>query len=233
MNKEGSNFKSPASTGGIEKIARLVAGRQDASLEDIARIINDDATVTGRLMERAYPRAPARETATIQMATSRVGIKYVIILYITDLLTQYVIETFQQKADLALTKEDASLVALEERDHLVACMKFTGKATGKVSLIFSSTMSLLIADRVLADGVELTLESINSAVSELVNTIGASMQAGLSAGRLPCQFEPVEIGQQSSFQNEKIPGGTLEEFYFRHGAHGLRVQLSVNPFSLG
>jgi hypothetical protein len=229
----GSHYESPTSRIDVEKIAKLVAGRQQASLEDIAQIINNDVQVTGRLMERAYPRAPARESATIQMATSRVGINYVIILYITDLLTQYVVETFQDKAGISLTKEDASLVPLEERDYLVASVKFSGKASGKISLVFSSTMSLLIADRILAEGEEMTLESINAAISEVVDTIGANMQKGLSAGRLPCQFEPAEIGHHSYIQTEKIPGGALEEFYFRHAGQGLRIQLSLNPFSQG
>lgn len=217
----------------VAKIAKLVRSREEASLEEIAAIIDNDVAVTGRLMAKAYPRAPARETATIQMATSRVGINYVIVLYITEILTQYIIETFQKRASIALTKENASLVPLEDREHIVASVRFSGKASGRISLVLSSTMCLTIADRMLADGVEMTLENINGAVCEIVNTVAGTMQAALSAGRLPCQFEPAEVGQQSLSPDVKIPGGSNEEFYFRHGGQGLRVHLAVNPFSLG
>jgi hypothetical protein len=233
MNSHHDSNLTASSRLGVEKLARLVKGRQEASLEDIAKIIDNDVAVTGRLMAKAYPRAPARQEATVQMATSRVGINYVIVLYITDLLNQYVVEVFQDRAGIALTKQDASLVSLEERDYLVASVKFSGKATGSISLVFSSTMSLLIADRVLADGEELTLESINQAVCIMMNTIAAHMQAGLSEGKLPCTFEAAEIGQEGSFQKDPLPGGSNEEFFFRHGGQGLRVRLNVKPFSLG
>jgi hypothetical protein len=223
---------SRAPTQGIEKIAQLVARRQNGSLEEIARIIDNDSAVTGKLMARAYPRAPAREGATVQMATSRVGINYVIVLYITELLTQYVIETFQTQASIALTKDDPALMPLEERSFLVASVKFKGKATGKISLVFSSSMSLLVADRLLGEGVEMNLETMHAAIADIATSIAVSLQAGLCDGRLTCTVEPPEVSIEEFFPEDRVPGGSNEEFYFRHGSHGLRVHLSVSPFSL-
>ena len=184
-------------------------------------------------MQRAYPRAPVRHAATIQMATSRVGINYILILLMTDLLTQYVLAAFQELAAIALTKDDPSLIALEENSHLVASVKFKGKANGTVYFVFTSAMSLLVADRLLGEGVELTLESINEAVIQLTTHIARNLERGLSAGRLPCTVEPPEISLEPMTRPQMAAGGTHEEFYFRYSGHGIRVHLCVSPFSLG
>jgi hypothetical protein len=221
------------STQDIEKLARIVDIRQRASLDEIATVIDNDHALTGPLMQRAYPRAPIRHAATIQMATSRVGINYILILLMTDLLTQYVLESFQAMAAVALTKDDPSLFPLEERSHLVASVKFKGKASGTVYFILTSTMSMLIADRVLGAGIELTLETIDDAVMQLISEIARSLERGLCAGRLPCVVEAPEISMGGVPIPDAGPGGSHEEFYFRHSGHGLRVHLCVSPFSLG
>jgi hypothetical protein len=233
MIDDPSRVPSHRSTQDIEKLARIVDIRQRASLDEIARVIDNDHALTGPLMQRAYPRAPVRQAATIQMATSRVGINYIIILLMTDLLTQYVLEMFQDMASIALTKDDPSLIPLEERSYLVASVKFKGKANGTVYFVFTSAMSLLVADRVLGAGVELNVETINDAVSQLTGEIARNLEQGLCAGRLPCTVEEPEISLGNMALPATVPGGSHEEFYFRHSGHGLRVHLCVSPFSLG
>ena len=221
------------STQDIKRLARLVDIRQRGSLDEIATVIDDDHELTGPLMQRAYPKAPVRHAATIQMATSRVGINYILVLLITDLLTQYVLEFFQSMAAIALTKDDPALMLHEGRSYLVATVRFKGKATGTVFFVFSSTMTLLVADRMLSAGEEMTLENMHAAVGELIGVIAQRLETGLNAGRLPCQFDPVEVSLMETFPEERTPGGTNEEFYFRHGTNGLRVHLCISPFSLG
>lgn len=221
------------STQDIEKLARIVDIRQRASLDEIANVIDNDHALTGPLMQRAYPRAPIRQEATIQMATSRVGINYILILLMTDLLTQYVLEAFREVASIALTKDDPALFPLEEHSYLVASVKFKGKANGAVYIVFTSMMSMLVADRMLGAGVEMNEDSINQAVAHLTGEIARNLEQGLCAGRLPCIVDPPEISLGSMALPARVPGGTHEEFYFRHSGHGLRVHLCVNPFSLG
>ena len=233
MMDDPSRVPRHRSTQDIEKLARLVDLRQRASLDEIATVIDNDHALTGPLMQRAYPRAPIRQAATIQMATSRVGINYILILLMTDLLTQYVLQAFQEMAAISLTKDDPSLIPLEERSHLVASVKFKGKANGTVYFVLTSAMSLLIADRMLGEGVELTLETIDEAVSRLIDRIARNLEQGLSAGRLPCTVEPPELSLGTLTRPELAPGGTHEEFYFRYSGHGVHVHLCVSPFSLG
>jgi CheY-specific phosphatase CheX len=233
MSWDSSNPPTHRSTQDVRKLAKLVDIRQVGSLDEIANVIDNDSALTGPLMKRAYPKAPVREAATLQMATSRVGINYIIILLITDLITQYVLETFQQMVGMTLVKDDPSLMLHEGRSYLVATVRFKGKASGTLFFVFSSTMSLQVADRLLGAGEEMTMENINAAVREITGVIATNLEAGLTAGRMPCKVEPPIVSLEETFPQERVHGGTNEEFYFRQGSHGLRVHLSVSPFSLG
>ena len=224
---------SHKSTQNIQKLARLIDIRQVGSLDDIAKVIDNDSALTRPLMQRAYPKAPTRQTATLQMATSRVGINYILVLLITDLLTQYVLEVFQEMAGMALVKDDPALMLHEGRSYLVATVRFKGKASGVLFFVFTSAMSLQIADRLLGAGEEMTMENIHAAVREITGVIATNLEIGLNAGRMPCKVEPPVVTLEDAFPDERIPGGTNEEFYFRQGTHGLRVKLCVSPFSLG
>jgi CheY-specific phosphatase CheX len=217
----------------VKKLARLVDIRQVGSMDEIAKVIDNDSALTGPLMRRAYPKAPVREAATLQMATSRVGINYIIILLITDLITQYVLEIFQAMVGMTLVKDDPALMLHEGRSYLVATVRFKGKASGVLFFVFSSSMSLQIADRLLGAGEEMTYENINAAVLEITDAIATNLETGLNGGRLPCKVERPTVSLEDAFPDERIPGGTNEEFYFRQGSHGLRVKLCVSPFSLG
>ena len=221
------------STEDISKLARLVDIRQRASLDEIANVIDNDHAVTGPLMERAYPKAPVRQAATIQMATSRVGINYIIVLLITDLVTQYVLETFQELAGMYLMKDDPSLMLHEGRSHVVAAVRFQGKASGTLFFVFSSTMVMQLADRLLVQGEEMTIENMHAAVEHIIGALARKLETGLNAGRLPSKVAPPEVSLMNTFPEERVPGGTTEEFYFRQGSHGMRVHLCVKPLSLG
>jgi CheY-specific phosphatase CheX len=226
----GQNHRS---TQNIRRLGKLVDIRQRASLDEIATVIEGDSELTGPLMQRAYPKAPIRQAATLQMATSRVGINYILVLLITDLLTQYVLDTFQSAAALPLVKDDPALMLHEGRSYLVAKVRFKGKASGTVFFVFSSNLTLQVADRLLEAGEEMTLENMHGAVGHLIGIIAQNLETGLSAGRLPCKVEPPEVSMMDHFPDERSPGGTNEEFYFRHGTNGLRVHLCISPFSLG
>jgi CheY-specific phosphatase CheX len=221
------------STQDIRRLGRLVDIRQRASLDEIATVIEGDSELTGPLMQRAYPKAPVRQAATLQMATSRVGINYILVLLITDLLTQYVLEIFQSAAAIPLVKDDPALMLHEGRSYLVATVRFKGKASGTVFFVFSSNLTMQVADRLLEAGEEMTLENMHGAVAHLISMIAENLEKGLNAGRLPCKVEPPEVGLMDHFPEERSPGGTNEEFYFRHGTSGLRVHLNISPFSLG
>jgi hypothetical protein len=70
-------------------------------------------------------------------------------------------------------------------------------------------------------------------VADVTAEIARNLEQGLCAGRLPCTVEEPELSLGSFSVPPAVPGGTHEEFYFRHSGHGLRVHLCVSPFSLG
>ena len=72
----------------MQKIAGLAKGRESASMDEITEIISTDSGVTQRLMSMAYPKTAARLGATVQMATSRLGVNRVIVVMVGDLLTK-------------------------------------------------------------------------------------------------------------------------------------------------
>jgi len=94
-------------------------------------------------------------------------------------------------------------------------------------------MCLQVADRLLSAGEEMTMENMHAAVEHITAAIATKISKGLNAGRLPSVVEPPEVSLMSTFPEERVPGGTNEEFYFRQGTHGLRVHLCVKPLSLG
>ncbi len=68
-----AKYQLPAQPPNVQKIAGLVKGRASASMDEITEIINSETGVTQRLISMAYPRQQARQGATVQMATSRLG----------------------------------------------------------------------------------------------------------------------------------------------------------------
>jgi CheY-specific phosphatase CheX len=210
----------------VSKIAGLVNGRANASMDEIAKIINsEDHSVTQRLITLAYPRANARIGATVQMATSRLGVNKVIVVMVGDLLTQSVLETFETMLSMPLEK-DASAISLDD-GYLVGTVKFTGQTNGKVTLAFSPHFSMVLAAHLLETnlGDELAPEAINDVIGEIANVITGNLQSRLSDAGMPSEVSLPEVRFQSSLSKE----GIADQFYFRHGLHTLIVQLTIDP----
>src|ERR1700735_787361 len=144
-----TKFQLPPQPPDVQKIAGLVKGRESASMDEITEIIRTDSGVTQRLISQAYPRQAARLGATVQMATSRLGINRVIVVMVGDLLTKAVIETFETMVSMTLEIDDPSAMPLAEHGFLTSSVKFTGQTTGQVTLAFSPHLGLLVAAKLL------------------------------------------------------------------------------------
>jgi CheY-specific phosphatase CheX len=215
---------------GVKKIASLVRGKNSASMEEITNIIDPDQMVTQRLISMAYPRAAARIGATVQMATSRLGLNRVIVVLVGDLLTHALMETFETMVALPMEPCTSSTMTLAEHGYLTGSVKFTGQATGQVSLTFSPHLSLLIATRLLGGNMEdHDLEAIHDAIGELVNIITGSLQSKLCDAGLPSEVGLPEVNFQASLPKEPVPGGSMDQFFFSHGIHTLAMTLSIDP----
>ena len=216
----------------VQKIAGLVKGRESASMDEIVRIIDTDRLVTQRLITMAFPRAAARKDATVQMATSRLGITRVIMVIVGDLLTQAVIETFETMVSLPLETDNPSLMPAAEPGQLIGSVKFKGRTNGEVTLMFSPYLSLFITARLMDGNLEdeYPPEVITDAIGEIVNIVTGNLQSRLYDAGLPSEVELPQVMLQSTFPKDTIPGSSSEQFFFHHDTHGLGVNLCIAPF---
>ena len=179
----------------------------------------------------AYPKPAARQGATVQMATSRLGVNQVIVVMVGDLLVHAVTEAFETMVAITLETDDGSAMSMAEHGFLTGSVYFTGQTNGRVTLSLSPHLSLLIASRLLGGNLddEHSAEAINDAIGELVNIITGNLQSRLSDAGLLSEVGLPEVTYQSTLPKEAVPGGSNDHFYFRCGLHTLVVSLSINP----
>jgi CheY-specific phosphatase CheX len=228
-----AQFKLAPVPGGVDQIAGLVKGKETASMHEITNIINRDRAVTQRCMITAYPKAAAREGATLSMATTRLGLSRVISLIVADLLQQAVVDTFNTMVSLDMKSEDPSQMPMPPGGLLIGSARFTGRATGDVLLAFPHAFSRYITAHLFGGQPEDKWETavIHDAVGELVNIVTGNLQSRLSDAGLPSEMGLPEVKQAAIFPTVTILGGSSDRFYYRNGNHHLGVNLCISPFS--
>jgi CheY-specific phosphatase CheX len=226
-----AKFQLPPQPANVAKIAGLVRGRESASMEEITEIISSESGVTQRLMTLAYPRQQARLGATVQMATSRLGVNRVIVVMVGDLLTKAVLETFETMVAMALEMEEAPSLSMADHGFLTGSVTFAGETTGQVSLSFSPYLSLIIAGQLLGGNLddEHPPEAINDVIGELVNIVTGNLQSKLCDAGLTSEVGLPQVVFQAALPKESVAGGSIDHFFFSHGIHKLAVSLSIDP----
>ena len=226
-----AKFNLPAQAPGVAKIASLVDGREKASMDEITDILKTETGVTQRLISLAYPRKDARLGATVQMATSRLGVNRVIVVLVGELLTKAVIETFETMLAMPMELEENSAGSQVEHGYLAGSVRFSGKAEGMVTLAFSPHFSLTVAGHLLGGNLddEYPPEAINDVIGELVNIVTGNMQSKLCDAGLTSEVGLPVVTFQRKLPEEAVAGGSMDHFFFRHGLHTLAVCLSLDP----
>ena len=221
--------------GGVDQIAGLVKGKDNAEMREITRIINRDQAVTQRCMITAYPKADARANATLDMATTRLGLSRVISLIVADLLQQSVVDTFKTMIGIELTMEEPAKLPTPPGGFIIGSARFTGRATGDVLLAFPQPFSELITTQLLGGPPEDSWpdETIHDALGELVNIVTGNLQSRLADAGLPSEMGLPTVKKQAVFPTVTILGGSSDRFYFRNNGYDLGVNLCISPFSKG
>ncbi len=219
--------------GGVEQIAGIVNGKDNADMREITKIINRDAAVTQRCMITAYPKAEMRENATLDMATTRLGLSRVISLIVADLLQLAVVDTFSTMIGFQMKAEDPAQMPNPPGGFIIGSARFTGRATGDVLLAFPIPFGRFVTAHLLgaSQDEKFTPETINDALGELVNIVTGNLQSRLSDAGLPSEMGLPDVKQQSVFPSVTILGGSSDRFYFRSGDKHLGVNLCISPFS--
>jgi CheY-specific phosphatase CheX len=216
----------------VQKIAGLVEGRAKASMEEITEIISTDSGVTQRLISLAYPRQQARLGATVQMATSRLGVNRVIVVMVGDLLTKSMMETFETMVSMSLEADTTSAISLSDHGFLTGSVRFTGQTNGQVTIGFSPHLTLVLAATLLGGDMdtEYPAEVINDTIGELVNIVTGNLQSKLSDAGMQSEVGLPEVRYTANLPKEPaVPGGSVDEFHFRHGMHRVSAVLSIDP----
>jgi CheY-specific phosphatase CheX len=225
-----AKFQLPPQPASVQKIAGLSKGRESASMDEIAEIISTESGVTQRLMSIAYPKAAARLGATVQMATSRLGVNKVIVVLVGDLLTKAVHETFETMVGMPLEQADPQTVSMPDYKFLTSAVRFAGQANGQVTLAFSAHLSLVLAAQLLGGDIEEhTPEAINDVIGELVNIVTGNLQSKLCDAGLTSEVGLPEVKFETVLPTEAVPGGSSDHFFFHCGTHTLAVCLSIDP----
>ena len=230
-NELRTKFLLPAQPVNVQKIAGLAKGRENASMDEITDIISTDSGVTQRLISLAYPKPSARQGATVQMATSRLGVNRVIVVMVGDLLTKAVVETFETMVGMEIQLADPNTITLPEHGFLTGTVRFAGQAKGQVTLAFSPHLSLVIGAQLLGGDMdqEHSAEEINDAIGELVNIVTGSLQSKLCDADLQSEVGLPEVKFESTLPHEAVEGGSFDQFYFRCAQQTLVVNLSIDP----
>jgi CheY-specific phosphatase CheX len=226
-----AQFNLAPTPGSVDQIAGLVKGT-NSEMREITRIINRDTAVTQRCMITAYPKAEVRENATLDMATTRLGLGRVISLIVADLLQQSVIETFRTMVGLEMTSEDP-LTMPTAPSYFIGSARFKGRATGDVLLAFPPPFERFITAQILGGSPQdkWDVETLHDTLGELVNIITGNLQSRLTDADLASEMGLPVVKQQSVFPTVTILGGTSDRFYFRNGEHKLGVNLCISPYS--
>ena len=226
-----AKFQLPAQPANVEKIAKLVEGRENASMDKLTSIFDNDTGVTQRLMTMAYPRKDARLGATVQMATSRLGVNRVIVVMVGDLLVKAVLETFETMVQLPLSVDENSVIPSADYGFLTGAVRFKGETNGVVTLAFSPHFSLMVANQLLGanDDEEHTPEAINDVIGEIVNIVTGNLQSKLCDAGLSSDVGLPEVTFRQTLPEEAVEGGSNDQFFFRHGIHCIAVCLSIDP----
>jgi len=199
----------------VEKISGLVKGRESASMDEIAGIINTDSGITQRLMTIAYPKA---------------AVNKVIVVMVGDLLTKAIYETFETMVEMPLEAADPFTTSMPDYRFMTAAVRFSGETNGQVTLAFPPHLSLIIAAKMLGgDADEHTPEAINDVIGELVNIVTGSLQSKLCDAGLMSEVSLPVVTFETALPNEAVPGGSNDHFFFHCGAHTLGVCLSIDP----
>jgi len=239
---EPANYKELAKRYGLAplpdsvlQITQLLS-RQDADLDQIAKVISKDAALTKRLLRAASPRSTSEDdyaVDTVEEALMRTGLGCVLLLAMGAPLTFALIKTFQTMLNLKLESVHPKSVDQFPGQHILCTIGFSGKAEGQVYLRMNRDGACKIAAGILGmKPEEFTNEAeLNDTVGELLNIVTGNFKSNLCDAGLDCRLTPPSVSRSSDFHVKTIQGGGLERMAFQAGDIVIFVDVTVNPWS--
>ncbi len=240
--KETPQFKEIAARYGlaappecVARLTQLVVG-SELELEKVARIIASDNELRARLLRVANPKAddPSEYVIdTVEAALMRNGVACAVLVAMGTPLAVALVRTFQTMLGLKLEPALRSSVPALKGEHLLARVRFEGRATGEVFLRLDAGSSLRIASCILGIPVEELAPGpeVNDAVGELLNIMTGNFKSNLCDAGLDCRLNTPVVVLTEELETPTVPGGGMERLLYRSGEIVLHVDLSVNPWN--
>jgi len=228
-----------ASTIGLEAIPENVrsltslVSRQDAPMQDIAKLICANKELTSRLLRAANPRAASEDDYTVtsvDAALMRAGVGCALLLAMSDPLIRAVKRTFETMIGVDLRDCAPGVLVPLEKEHVIGEVAFAGKATGCVNLRLSPASAGGIASTVLGFPAEDPAD-ISDVIGELGNMVVGNFKSNLCDAGLTCKLSPPKISRTQEFRLRAVGGGLAERTGFRGADIEIFVDILVNPWN--
>lgn len=236
------NYQDLARRYGLEQIPQSVQqltqllSRQDADIDEVARVISKDAGLSKRLLRAANPSAESEadyDIDSVDQALMRNGLGCALLLAMGTPLANALVKTFHTMLGLKLESTTMSAVAPLEGQHVLGTIGFAGKAAGSVYLRISLDSAAEITGRILGmERAQITDPSeIHDTVGELLNIMTGNFKSNLCDAGLDCRLQPPTVTHAEAVVLQKSQGSSAEQMTFRSGEIVLFVDLLVNPWN--
>jgi CheY-specific phosphatase CheX len=222
----------------LESASRLtqLVSRQDADLDEIAKVIDKDPALRARLLRVANPEAENEaeySVETVEDALMRNGMGCVLVLAMSTPLAQALIKTFQTMLSLKIETVDPRTASPLAGEQLVCNIDFTGKVVGHVLLRMSAEAGRLIAAGILGlPPKEMQdMNEVRDVAGELLNIMTGNFKSNLCDAGLECKLSPPDVRSMADFLPSAARAGSVEHMAFHHGNIQIFVDVTANPWS--
>ncbi len=217
------------------RLTQLVA-RADADLDEVAKVINKDATLRARLLRVANPDAENEveySVETVEDALMRNGMGCALVLAMSTPLAQALVKAFQTMLSLKVEPVDPRTTSPVEGNHFLGKIGFSGKVVGHVYLRMSFDSGRNIAASIL--GISPAEMKDNNEVidvtGELLNIMTGNFKSNLCDAGLECKLTPPEVKASTDLSSPVEPGGAIERMAFQGNGILLFVDVTANPWA--
>ncbi|MCS7089619.1 MAG: chemotaxis protein CheX [Verrucomicrobiota bacterium] len=219
----------------VIRLTQLLS-KQDADLEEIARVISADPDLTVRLLRVANPRATNDQEFTIETveeALMRTGVGCVLLLAMGAPLTAAILKTFQTMAGIQVRSVHPRSLPPLRGEHICGSIGFSGKAEGMIELRMIRPVAQRVAAAVLGlPEKELTdPTAVADTIGELLNIVTGNFKSNLCDAGLDCRIQPPKVHYANEVTPPPASAGGVERMAFRGPNVELFVTMVVNPWA--
>jgi len=220
---------------GVRRVTELVAS-QNASTEEIAKIISQDKELTARVLRAANPRAEDEcdyTITTVDAAVMRSGIGGAILVAMSGPLIRAIGKTFETMLARPIESVPARSLAAFTEEHIAAEVAFAGKAVGSVQIRLEKPTARLFGAAMVGLAPEdfENEDELTDVLGELANIIVGNFKSNLCDAGLTCKLSPPVIAKTNDSKLRSQEGGLAERIGFVSGDVHFFVDVCVNPWS--